>query len=135
MRVVVGSDHAGYELKEALKAHIAELGHDVVDVGAHSVERSDYPDFACAVAEAIKTGEATRGVLMCGSGVGASIAANKVPGVRAGVCHDTYSARVIGIELAKELVWAFLVAEFQQEERFVRRLNKVLAIEAEYSRE
>ncbi|HEC24224.1 MAG TPA: ribose 5-phosphate isomerase B [Chloroflexi bacterium] len=150
MRIVVGADHAGYPLKEALKEFIAGLGHEVLDVGTDSTESVDYPDFARALGEAIVQGKAERGVLICGSGVGASIAANKVPGVRAAVCHDTYSAhqgvehddmnvltlgaRVIGVELAKELVRSYLAAAFTGEERHVRRLGKIRAIEAEYSK-
>ena len=150
MRIAIGVDHAGFPLKDRIKALVEELGHEVLDVGAYDTVPSDYPDFAKAVAEAIAKGQAERGVLVCGSGVGASIAANKVPGVRAAVCHDTYSARqgvehddmnvlcmgarVISPEVACDLVRAFLGAVFSGEERHVRRLNKVLAIEAEYTR-
>lgn len=149
MRIVIGSDHAGYEMKEALKAYISLLGYAVTDVGTYSTDAVDYPDFARAVAEAISSGQGDRGVLVCGSGVGASIAANKVPGARSAVCHDTYSAhqgvehddmnvlsigaRIIGIELAKELVRAYLGAQFSAEERHIRRVNKVKAIEAQYT--
>jgi ribose 5-phosphate isomerase B len=148
MRVVVGADHAGYELKETLKAYIAGLGHEVVDMGASSLQPSDYPDYARAVGEAIMQGRGERGVLICGSGVGACVTANKIPGLRAAVCHDGYSAhqgvehddmnvlclgaRVIGEELAKELVRIFLEARFSGEERHKRRLGKILATEAEY---
>ena len=148
MKIVVGSDHAGFELKETLKKYIQSLGYEVMDVGTGSREAVDYPDFARAVGEAVATEKAERGVLICGSGVGASIAANKVPGVRAAICHDAYSAaqgvehddmnvitlgaRVIGEELARTLVEAFLAAEFSGEPRHVRRLNKVLAIEETY---
>src|SRR5271169_1853207 len=120
MRMVVGSDHAGFELKEAVAAHLRELGFEVLDVGTFSTDPVDYPDFAEAVGTAVLDGRAERGVLICGSGVGASVAANKLPGIQAGLCHDTYSAhqgvehdemnvlvlgaRVIGIALAKELV-------------------------------
>ncbi|HWP93299.1 MAG TPA: ribose 5-phosphate isomerase B [Thermodesulfobacteriota bacterium] len=150
MRVVIGSDHAGFELKENLKAYLQELGHQVIDVGTHSVEPVDYPDFAEAVGRSLIEGKADRGVLICGSGVGASVAANKMPGIRAGICHDTYSAhqgvehddmnilvmgsRVIGIELARELVRHFLGAIFTNEERHRRRLEKVKEIEVRYGR-
>jgi ribose 5-phosphate isomerase B len=149
MRVVVGADHRGYGLKQELKAYITGLGHDVIDVGTDSTESVDYPDFARALGEAIVQGRGERGVLICGSGVGASIAATKIPGVRACVCHDTYSAHqgvehddmnvlcigacIVGVELAKELVSSFLGARFDGGERFVRRLNKLRAIETEYS--
>jgi RpiB/LacA/LacB family sugar-phosphate isomerase len=150
MRVVIGSDHAGFELKENLKAYLQELGHQVIDVGTHSVEPVDYPDFAEAVGRSLIEGKADRGVLICGSGVGASVAANKMPGIRAGICHDTYSAhqgvehddmnilvmgsRVIGTELARELVRNFLGAVFTNEERHRRRLEKVKEIELRYVR-
>ena len=151
MKVVLGADHAGYPLKEAMKLYIEELGYEVEDVGTHSTDSVDYPDFAEAVAQAIVNDVAERGILLCGSGVGASIAANKVPGVRAAIAHDTYSAaqgvehddmnvltlgaRVIGVETARSLIRAFLEAEFQDDvERYVRRLNKVKAIEDEYAR-
>lgn len=145
MRVVAGSDHAGFELKQLLLPVLKELGHEVIDVGTNSTAAVDYPDFAEAVGKAILEGRADRGVLICGSGVGASVAANKMHGIRAAVCHDTYSAhqgvehddmnvlvlgsRVIGPAIAPELVKAFLSATFTNEERHIRRLNKVLAIE------
>ena len=145
MRVVAGSDHAGFELKQLLLPVLEELGHEVIDVGTNSTAAVDYPDFAEAVGKAILEGHADRGVLICGSGVGASVAANKMHGIRAAVCHDTYSAhqgvehddmnvlvlgsRVIGPAIAPELVKAFLSATFTNEERHIRRLNKVLAIE------
>lgn len=148
MRVVIGSDHAGYELKEGLKLFLVALGHEVIDVGTNSTAAVDYPDFARAVGEAVVRGEGERGILICGSGVGASIAANKIPGVRAAVCHDEYSAaqgvehdnmnvltlggRVVGPELASKLVQAFLGAKFSHDERHVRRVNKILAMEAEF---
>lgn len=147
MKVAFGADHAGYALKEELKAYVESRGFQVTDCGAYSEEASDYPDFARAVGEAVRDKVADRGIVVCGSGVGASIATNKIVGVRAGLCHDTYSAhqgvehdsmnvlclgsRIIGINLAKELVDAFLGARFTEEERHVRRLNKVLAIEKE----
>ena len=150
MRVVVGADHAGYDLKETLKEYVTSLGHQVVDVGAHDTRPSDYPDFARLIGEHVVKEPGTRGLLVCGSGVGASIAACKFPGVRAAVCHDCYSARqgvehddmnvlalgsrIVGVELAKELVSAYLSAKFSAEERHVRRVNKVRAIEAEFSR-
>jgi len=146
VRIVIGSDHAGFDLKQSLAAFLPGLGYDVLDVGTRSTAPVDYPDFAEAVAHAVKDGSADRGILICGSGVGASVAANKIPGIRAGICHDTYSAhqgvehdnmnvlvlgaRVIGVELAHDLVKAFLGANFTNEERHRRRLAKVLAIEA-----
>jgi ribose 5-phosphate isomerase B len=143
--VAIGSDHAGYELKEWLKPRLAALGHDPLDVGAFDASPSDYPDCARAVAETLLAGRVERGLLICGSGVGVSVAASKVPGIRAAVCHDTYSAhqgvehddmnvlvlgaRIIGVELALELVRTFLEARFSGAERHVRRLGKVAAIE------
>jgi RpiB/LacA/LacB family sugar-phosphate isomerase len=151
VKVVLGADHAGYELKEEIKRHAAGLGHDVIDVGTDSLAPVDYPDFARAVGEAVVQGRAERGVLICGSGVGASIAANKVPGIRAAICHDCYSARqgvehddmnvltlgarVIGVELAQELVSVFLGARFTAEERHSRRVGKIASIEQEHSRQ
>lgn len=145
MRVALGSDHAGFELKRQLAAYLRELGHGVVDMGTHSTEPVDYPDVAESVAMALVDSRADRGILICGSGVGASVAANKVPGIRAGLCHDTYSAhqgvehddmnvlvlgaRVIGPELARELVRAFLGGKFSGEERHRRRVEKVKALE------
>jgi RpiB/LacA/LacB family sugar-phosphate isomerase len=150
MRVVVGSDHAGYELKEELKGLLRSLGHEIVDVGTKNADPADYPDFAEALAEEIREQRADRGVLICGSGVGASVAANKIPGIRAGLCHDTYSAhqsvehddvnvlvlgaRIIGVEVARELLRAFLTARYSAEERHERRLRKVLAIERRYGK-
>jgi len=149
MKLVVGADHAGFPLKEEVRGYLERLGHEVIDVGAYSAEPSDYPDFAEALGRVLMAGRAERGILICGSGVGVSVAANKLPGVRACMCHDTYSAhqgvehddmnvlvmgaRIIGPALAFELVASFLHAQFQkQEDRFVRRLNKVKAIEARY---
>jgi len=148
MKVVIGSDHAGFALKVATGDVLRALGHDVLDVGAFTENPSDYPDFAEAVGRAVVEGRAERGVLVCGSGVGACVAANKVNGVRAGMCHDTYSAhqgvehddinilvmgsRVIGVKLAEDLVKAFLGARFTKEERHVRRLSKVKALEAKH---
>jgi ribose 5-phosphate isomerase B len=145
MKIVVGSDHAGFILKNQMADLLRSLGHEVLDVGAFDERPSDYPDFAEAVGRAVLDGRAERGVLICGSGVGASVAANKLIGIRAGMCHDTYSAhqgvehdninilvlgsRVIGVKLAEDLVKAFLAATFTQEERHVRRLAKVKALE------
>ncbi len=147
MRLAIGADHAGYSLKEEVRGYLERLGHEVIDLGAFNTEPSDYPDFAEAVGRTLQAGRAERGILVCGSGVGVCVAANKMPGIRACMCHDHYSAhqgvehddmnvlvlgaRIIGQELAFDLVAAFLGARFQsQEERFVRRLNKVKAIEA-----
>jgi ribose 5-phosphate isomerase B len=150
MKIVIGSDHAGFELKEEVRKYIADLGHEVLDVGAFNIEPTDdYPDYAEYVGRALHAKNADRGVLICGSGVGVSVAANKMPGIRAAMCHDTYSAhqgvehdnmnvlvlgaRIIGSALAYELVAAYLNAKFQSNEaRFVRRLNKVNAIEARF---
>ena len=146
LRIVLGADHGGFPLKTELVLWLRWQGYEVLDLGASSLEPADdYPDFAEAVARAVVSDEAERGILICGSGVGASIAANKVPGVRSCLCHDTYSAhqgvehddmnllclgaRVVGIELAKDLVEAFLNARFTGEERHRRRLEKVVAIE------
>jgi ribose 5-phosphate isomerase B len=149
MKIVIGSDHAGFALKNAMGDVIRALGCSVLDVGAFNENPSDYPDFAEAVGRAILDGKADRGVLVCGSGVGASVAANKLPGIRAAVCHDSYSAhqgvehddmnvlvlgsRIIGVKLAEDLVKAFLSAEFSREERHKRRLAKVLALEAKFA--
>jgi RpiB/LacA/LacB family sugar-phosphate isomerase len=149
MRIAIGSDHAGFALKQHLRDYVQRAGHDVVDVGTNSTDPVDYPDYTEAVCNAIRDGRVERGIVVCGSGVGASIAANKIPGIRAGLCHDTYSAhqgvehdamnvlvlggRVIGPEVAHELVRAFLGATFAAEERFRRRLDKVNAIEARYT--
>jgi len=148
MRIVAGSDHAGFELKQQLLPLLKELGHEVLDVGTNSTASVDYPDFAEAVGRAVLDGRADRGVLICGSGVGASVAANKMRGIRAGLCHDTYSAhqgvehddmnvlvlgsRVIGFALAQEIVTAYIGAKFNNEERHVRRLGKVKAMEARF---
>jgi len=145
MKIVIGSDHAGFRLKNAMGDVIRSLGHSVLDVGAFNENPSDYPDFAEAVGRAVLDGKAERGVLICGSGVGASVAANKMPGIRAGICHDSYSghqgvehddmnilvmgSRIIGEKLAEDVVRAFLLANFTHEERHVRRLAKVHALE------
>ncbi len=146
MRVAIGSDHAGFPLKQHLVPFVRALGHEVEDLGTHDERPVDYPDFAASVGFAVVNGEADRGIVLCGSGLGASIAANKIPGVRAGNVVDHYSAhqgvehddmnvlvlggRIIGIAVAEELVRAFLAARFSGEERHLRRLNKVLALEA-----
>jgi len=151
MRIVIGADHAGFDLKQVIAAYLRHLGHDVIDQGTDSKEPVDYPDFAERLAKALLDGEAERGVLICGSGVGASVAANKIPGIRAGLCHNTYSARqgvehddmnvlvlgarVIGVELARELVDHFLKARFNGEERHRRRVEKIKIIERRYSGE
>jgi ribose 5-phosphate isomerase B len=148
MRVVVGSDHAGFPLKQEVAECLRREGHEVLDVGTHSTAPADYPDSAEAVGNAIREGKAERGVLVCGSGVGASAAANKLPGIRAAVCHDAYSAhqgvehddmnvlvlggRIIGPALALELVRAYMSARFSNEERHVKRLAKVKALETRY---
>jgi len=148
VKIALGSDHAGFGLKQEVADALRGQGHEVVDVGTDSTAPVDYPDFAEAVALAVRDGRAERAVLVCGSGVGASVAANKITGVRAAVCHDVYSAhqgvehddmnvlvlggRVIGPALAQELVRAFAAARFTGEERHARRLAKVLAIEKRY---
>jgi ribose 5-phosphate isomerase B len=148
MKVALGSDHGGFHLKEVMVKFLPGKGYQVLDLGAHTPDPSDYPDFARAVAEAILSKKAERGILICGSGVGASVAANKFPGIRAAVCHDTFSShqgveddemnvlclgeRVIGPELAKEIVVSFLSARFSGAERHVRRLKKVKEIEKEH---
>ena len=149
MKIVIGSDHAGFALKVAVGDLLRSMGQEVLDVGAFNENPSDYPDYAEAVGRAVVEGKGERGVLICGSGVGASVAANKVSGVRAAVCHDSYSAhqgvehddmnvlvlgsRVIGVALALDLVRAYLSAKFTNEERHVRRLGKVRALEAKYA--
>ena len=147
MRVAIGADHGGFPLKAELTPWLRENGYEVLDLGAETlIPTDDYPDYALAVAEAVASGKAERGIIICGSGVGACIVANKVPGVRACPCHDTYSAhqgvehddmnvlclgaRVVGGALARELAGAFLKAGFLSEERFQRRLRKVLDIES-----
>jgi RpiB/LacA/LacB family sugar-phosphate isomerase len=145
MRVALAADHAGFELKEKIAGYLEARGFEVVDLGTHDEEPVDYPDFARAIGKVLQEEEAKRGILVCGSGVGACVAANKMSNVRAGLCHDTYSAhqgvehddinvlclgaRVIGEELAKELVSAFLAARFSGAERHVRRLAKIEAME------
>ena len=146
MRIAVAGDHAGFELKNLLVPWLQSAGHQVEDLGAHSFDaEDDYPDFAFLVADSVRSGNVERGIVVCGSGVGASIAANKVPGIRACLCHDTYTGhqgvehddmnvlclggRVIGFELAKEIVTAFLAANFIPEVRYKRRLEKLLQVE------
>jgi ribose 5-phosphate isomerase B len=149
MRVAIGSDHAGFELKEHLKQQIAAAGHSVLDLGTDSTESVDYPDYAAAVGRAVVNARADRGVVVCGSGAGAAIAANKLDGVRCAQACDTYTAhqavehddanvlalaaRVTGIAVAEEIVTAYLGAEFIKGERFIRRLNKVLELEKTHS--
>ena len=149
MKVGVASDHAGFTLKEAMKKEIEAAGHAVVDLGTYSADSVDYPDFAEKLGLAVVKGEVERGVLFCGSGIGASVAANKIPGVRAGNCSDTYSAhqgvehdamnvlvlggRTVGPAVASEMVRAFLGAAYTHEARHEKRLAKVMAIEARYS--
>ena len=148
MNIVVGSDHAGFLLKQEVAESLRKEGHEVVDVGTSSTAPVDYPDFAEAVGLAVREGRGERGVLICGSGVGAAVAANKLPGVRAAICHDTYSAhqgvehddmnvlvlggRIVGPALAHELVRAFVAARYSGEERHARRLAKVIALEGRY---
>ena len=150
MKLVISADHAGFSLKEDVRAYLTKAGHEIVDLGAYNGDfPDDYPDFAEKVGDAINNGVAKRAILICGSGVGVCVAANKIPGIRAGMCHDTYSAhqgvehddmnvivfgaRIIGSALAYELADAFIKANFiVSEERFTRRFNKVKAIEARY---
>ena len=150
MRIAIGADHAGFALKQKLANYLKELDHAVIDLGTMNEDPVDYPDYAEAVGKVILEGRADRGVLICGSGVGASVAANKLPGIRAAVCHDTYSARqgvehddmnilvlgarIIGEELARELVRAFLPAKFTVEERHLRRVGKIKALEKRYGK-
>lgn len=146
VRIALGSDHAGYPLKEHLATWLAESGYAVYDLGTHSADPVDYPDYSAAVARAVLDGRADRGVIVCGSGAGAAIAANKLRGIRAGVAHDTYTAhqmvehddvnvlalgsRVIGQSLAEDVVRIFLDAKFSRDDRHVRRLDKIRALEA-----
>jgi ribose 5-phosphate isomerase B len=148
MRIALAADHAGYLLKNELKGRLSGQGHQVTDLGTDSPAPVDYPDSAEAVARAIRGGQADRGIIVCGSGAGVSIAANKFPGIRAAVCHDTYSAhqavehddmnvlclgaRIIGGALAADLAHAFLTATYAGDERFQRRLDKVLDIERRF---
>ncbi len=147
-RVAIGSDHAGYRYKQVLADHLRYAGHEVIDLGTDGPQSVDYPDYARAVAESVARGEAERGILVCGSAVGVCIVANKVRGIRAGVCHETYSARqavdhddmnvlclgerVIGIEVARTVTDAFMAASFSDQGRHRRRLDKLLAVESDY---
>jgi ribose 5-phosphate isomerase B len=152
MKIAIASDHAGFDLKQAIAQYITALGHEVLDLGARNREPSDYPDFAEAVGESIMASAVERGILICGSGVGVCIAANKMPGIRAAICHDTYSAhqgvehddmnvlvlgsRIVGSALAFDIAQAYLRAKFQPlEERFVRRLNKLKKVEHRFLKE
>ncbi len=146
VKIIIGADHAGFALKETLRRELIDAGHEVVDVGAYNYEKNDdYPDFAAAVAKAVVAEAGVKGIVICGSGVGASIAANKFKGARACLCHDIYSAiqgvehddmnimclggLIVGPALARKLVAGFLSAEFLAEGRYLRRLNKVIALE------
>jgi ribose 5-phosphate isomerase B len=149
MQIAVAADHAGYPLKQVIVSDLGAAGHDITDLGTHDPNQpDDYPDFARLACEAIRHGNAERAIVVCGSGVGVTVAANKFPGIRAGLCHDYYSAhqgvehddmnvlclgaRIIGQEVAREIVQAFLSARYTGEERHARRLQKVRAIESEF---
>ena len=149
MRIAVGADHAGVPMNEIAVAELRRLGHEVLDLGTHDASQpDDYPDYAAAVAQEVASGRCERGLLICGSGVGVSVAANKVRGIRAGLCHEIYSAhqgvehddmnimclgaRVIGRELMLDLVRAFLAARFTGEERHRRRLGKIISLEQRF---
>jgi len=148
MKIAIAADHGGFPLKADIVELLTQAGHEPIDLGAHEyIAGDDYPDYALLVGKAVQSGQAERGIVICGSGVGACIAANKMKGIRAGVCHDTYSAhqgvehddmnvlcfgaRIIGVELAREIVLAYVGASFNTGERYRRRLNKVLALEKE----
>ena len=150
MRISVAADHNGYELKNEIAEILKQNGHEVIDIGPHSMDPlDDYPDYAKPLANSVSTGDTERGIMVCGSGVGASVAANKVKGVRAAVCHDVYSAhqgvehddmnvlclgsRIVGSEVVRELVSAFISAEYTNEERHARRLGKVIEMENDFS--
>jgi len=149
MRVVIGADHAGFDLKAPIIAQLERLGHTPLDVGTHNNDPVDYPDLARAVAESILAGKADVGIMLCGSGVGGCVAANKFPGIRAGLCHDTFSAhqgveddavnvlclgsRIIGLALAAEIVKTFMNAKFSGLERHRRRVDKIAEIEKQFS--
>lgn len=148
MKIAIGADHGGYELKSIVMAELKKLGHEITNFGVDAAEPADYPDYARKVAEAAASGRADRGIMICGSGVGACVAANKVRGARAGLCHDTFSAhqgvedddvnvlclgaRVVGSELALDIVRAWLAARFSNAPRHVRRRDKVIALETEF---
>ena len=150
MRIAIAGDHAGFDMKRDLAEILRNQGHDVLDLGTHSTAPVDYRDCAVSVADAVTGGRAERGIIVCGSGAGVSIAANKIPGIRAAVVHDTYTAhqavehddmnvlclgaRVVGAAIAQEITAAFLRATFSAEERHQRRLAKILAIETRFSR-
>jgi len=145
MRIAIAADHAGFPIKDEVINYVQSAGHDVIDLGTYNQEPVDYPDYALKVGRAIQDNQSDRGIVICGSGVGATIAANKIKGVYACVCHDTYSAhqgvehdnmnvlclgsRILGIELVKEIVSAFLAAKFIHDGRFLRRFEKICAIE------
>lgn len=147
MRLVIGSDHAGWQLKQVVEEHVRSLGHEVIDVGSYSDEPVDFPDIARAVATKIVSGDVVRGIMVCGTGVGASIAANKIRGIRAAVCHDVHSAhqsvehddvnvmcigaQIVGAWLAADLVSSFLSARFSADEDFRRRVQKLIDLDAE----
>jgi RpiB/LacA/LacB family sugar-phosphate isomerase len=149
VRIVIGADHGGYELKDVVRDYLEQQKYEVMDVGTFSPDSVDYPDYAVKVGQAILDGKADIGIMICGSGVGACVAINKIPGIRAGLCHDTFSAhqgredddinvlclgaRVIGHQLALEIVRTFLNAKFSGLERHVRRLGKVHALELKYA--
>ena len=151
MRLAVGGDHAGFHLKGPVIEHLRTAGHDVTDFGTHSEEPVDFPDIATLVCEAVRKGDADRGILVCGTGVGACIAGNKVPGIRAALCHDTYSAHqcvehddvnllcigawIVGIKVAQEILDAYLRAEFSTAEEFRRRVAKLAEMERRAARE
>lgn len=151
MRIAIGADHAGVDMKRDLAAILAQDGHEVTDLGTHSPAPVDYPDIAEAVGMALRNGQADRGILICGSGVGAAVAANKLPGIRAAVCHDCYTAkqavehddvnllclgaRIVGPALARELARTFLASSFSAEERHLRRLAKIDGLEARFLRD
>ena len=151
MRVAVGADHAGFELKRDLAGALAQQGHEILDLGTHTSAPVDYPDIAEAVATAVRNGQVDRGIIVCGSGAGVAVAACKFPGVRAAVCHDCYTARqavehddvnvlclgarVIGPALARTLVETFLAATFNAEERHMRRVAMIEAIESKFTKE
>ena len=151
MRIAIGADHAGFEMKRDLAGYLAKSGHEVTDLGTHTSAAVDYPDIAEAVSQAVRNGQADRGLLVCGSGAGAAIAACKFPGIRASVCHDPYSARqavehddmnvlclgsrVVGGELARVLADTFLTATFSGDQRHMNRLAKIDAIESRFARD
>ena len=150
MKIAIAADHAGYEMKRDMVGALTTQGHEVLDLGTHTAAAVNYPDTAAAVANALRQGDAERGICVCGSGAGVSIAASKFPGIRAAVCHDVYTAhqavehddmnvlclgaRVIGPALAMEIIAAFLAAQFSGEDRHLRRLNKIHEIERRFCR-